>query len=131
MTGKKSNGYIDEDKVTETPSTLPYPHHVGSALIKPENTSGFVSRGINKVNREMVDRVQKLKEEYEKILEELKWNEIVYKSEINFEPLVGDVYYLYKGKNGNNFLSIIEPEDWDKELVGIFKLNNELKWEKL
>ena len=84
MTGKKSNGYIDEDKVTETPSTLPYPHHVGSALIKPENTSGFISRGINKVNREMKDRVQKLKEEYETILEELKWNEIVYKSEIKF-----------------------------------------------
>lgn len=131
MIGKKYNGYIDKDKVTETPSTLPYPHHVGSALIKPENTSGFISRGINKVNREMKDRVQKLKEEYETILEELKWNEIVYKSEINFEPLIGEVYHLYKKKDGGNFLSLIDPSQWDKELIGSFKLNSELKWEKL
>ena len=122
---------IDKDKVTESPSTLPYPHHVGSSLIKPENTSGFISRGINKVNREMKDRVQKLKEEYDIILEELRWNEVVYKSEINFEPLIGEVYHLYKKKDGGNFLSLIDPLQWDKELIGSFELNSELKWEKL
>jgi hypothetical protein len=26
---------IDKDKITETPSTLPYAHHVGSPVIKP------------------------------------------------------------------------------------------------
>lgn len=123
--------YEDEDNITETPNTLPYPHHVGSSLIEPENTSGFISRGIDKVNREMKNRVEKLKEEYDKILEELKWNETVYKSEINFEPLIGETYHLYKRDNGKTFLSLIPPSQWKKELIGSFKLNSELKWEKL
>ena len=79
----------------------------------------------------MKDRVQKLKEVYDIILEELRWNEVVYKSEINFEPLIGEVYHLYKKKDGGNFLSLIDPLQWDKELIGSFKLNSELKWEKL
>jgi hypothetical protein len=28
---------IDPDKITENPHSLEYPHHAGSALIKPED----------------------------------------------------------------------------------------------
>ena len=32
---RESKGVIDKDKITETPGTLPYPHTIGSAEIKP------------------------------------------------------------------------------------------------
>lgn len=122
---------IDKDKVTETPGILPYAHHVGSLPINPENMDGFKKRGIDNVNREILDRLKHLKDEYDKIMEEINWNEKVYKSKIMFQPLVGEVYYLYESNKGETFLSIISPEEWKQpNYIGSFKLNSELKWEK-
>jgi hypothetical protein len=87
---------IDKDKTTETPGTLPYPHHVGSLPINPNDVEGFKRKGVDNVNREMLDRLKKLKDEYDKIMEEIDWNERVYKSKIMFEPLIGETYYLYE-----------------------------------
>ena len=121
---------IDKDKTTESPGILPYAHHVGSALIKPDNTDGFKLRGIHKVNRELSKRMDNLKSEYEKLMDEFKWNDIIYHSKISFEPLVGETYYLYLNKNDEYFLSIIDPSQWKQNYVGEFELNADLKWIK-
>lgn len=121
---------IDKDKTTDIPSTIRYPHHVGSALIQPEDCDGFKNRGINKVNNEVKTRLLSLKQEYDKILEELEWNKIIYKSDIRFEPIVGQSYYLYKRKSGGYFLSMINPNQWKMEFIGSFELNPDLKWVK-
>ncbi len=125
------NNPIDKDKTTENPGLIPYAHHVGSALIKPDNTDGFKSKGIARVNREMSDRMQKIKEEYEKIMEELNWNDIIYNSQMGFEPLIGEEYYLYERDNGEKYLSLINPDSWNKKHIGTFRLNSDYKWEKL
>ena len=121
---------IDKDKTTESPGILPYAHHVGSALIKPDNTDGFKLRGIHKVNRELSKRMDNLKSEYEKLMDEFKWNDIIYHSKISFEPLVGETYYLYLNKNDEYFLSIIDPSQWKQNYIGEFELNVDLKWIK-
>jgi hypothetical protein len=121
---------IDKDKTTESPGILPYAHHVGSALIKPDNTDGFKLRGIHKVNRELSKRMDNLKSEYEKLMDEFKWNDIIYHSKISFEPLVGETYYLYLNKNDEYFLSIIDPSQWKQNYIGEFELNADLKWIK-
>ena len=38
---------IDKDKVTENPHSLEYAHHVGSALIKPEDKGKIKGRAIS------------------------------------------------------------------------------------
>ena len=62
---------------------------------------------------------------------ELQWNDLVYSSKFNFEPVIGETYHLYIGNDGNTFLSLIEPEQWNRECIGSFKLNSEQKWIKI
>jgi len=119
-----------KDKSTDNPGLLSYPHHVGSSPIKPESTSKFINRGVSKVNHEFKDRFARLKQEYEQLIEEYEWNKIIYESELKFEPIVGEIYHLHT-KDSKNFISIISPSEWNQEYIGTFKLNADLKWEKL
>ncbi len=36
----------------------------------------------------------------------------IYQAVTNFEPLMGKVYYLYKGEKEERFLSMISPEEF-------------------
>jgi len=119
-----------KDKSTDNPGLLSYPHSIGSAPIKPENTSSFINRATNKVNKEFKDRFERLKTEYESLLEELEWNKIIYESELRFEPVIGEIYHLYQ-KDGKNFISLIGPDEWKHKYLASFKFSHDLKWEKL
>lgn len=119
-----------KDKSTDNPGLLPYPHHVGSTVIKPESTSKFINRGVSKVNREFKDRFDKIRQEYELLIEEYEWNKIIYESELKFEPVVGEIYHLYT-KDDIKFISLIGPKEWNQTYLGSFKLNADLKWEKI
>jgi len=51
-----------------------------------------------------------LKAEYEKMMQEFEYNKLIFDAKFSFEPIVGEVYHLYKKENGETFLSIIAPE---------------------
>jgi hypothetical protein len=55
---------------------------------------------------------------------------VVYESEFNFEPIIGEIYYLYEIR-GNNVLSMIKPEEWGQKHLGSFKLSVDKIWVKL
>ena len=65
------------------------------------------------------------------MLEEHLWNGIIYNSKFNFEPVVGEIYHLYYGKNKETFLSLIGPNEWKYEHIGSFVLDSDNKWKKL
>ena len=66
--------------------------------------------------------------QFEKLMDEYQWNELVYSAKFSFEPVVGEIYHLYRGDDGVNFLSLIGPTEWKKEHLGTFKLNSDKKW---
>lgn len=55
---------------------------------------------------------------------------MIYESDLRFEPVVGEIYHLYQ-TDGKKFISLIGPDERDKEYLGSFKLNSDLKWKKL
>jgi hypothetical protein len=61
-------------------------------------------------------------------MEEYEWNELVYSAKFLFAPVIGEIYHLYRDANGVNFLSLIRPQEWNKEHIGTFKLNSDKKW---
>ena len=119
---KKSNKY--------NASILPYASSVGAPSIKIEDNSSWKERGVAKVNKKISLKFQELKSDYENLLDEFKWNEIIYNSKFSFEPVIGENYYLYTDKSNQYFLSLINPESWNKERIGEFTLNSEGKWLK-
>ena len=119
------------DNIADNPGLLPYGSNVGAPSIKVDNIESWKNSKVIKVNKEFNNRYEYLKKQYDELVEEFKWNEIVYNSKFNFEPVVGETYHLYYGQNGSMFLSLIEPNQWSREHIGSFTLNYDNKWIKL
>lgn len=121
----------DEKSQKFISNILPYGSNVGAPAIIPEDIEGWKQTSVGKVNKQFKAKFEELKEEYKKLVEEFQWNDLVYKSKFNFEPVIGETYYLYVGNDGNLFLSLIAPNEWKKECIGAFTLNSERKWIKV
>ena len=105
----------------------PYPTSVNAPSFKPIK----VDKGDSiKANKYFESRMAEIKEEYKKLVEEYNWTSLVYESTYNFQPIVGESYYLYQNTNKNLFLSLISPDEWNMEYLGTFKLLTNGKWEK-
>lgn len=119
------------DNVADKPNILPYGSNVGAPAIRVDNIKGWKDTRVQKVNKQFEERFIELKKEYDKLVDEFKWNDLVYNSIFNFEPVIGNVYHLYYSENGNTFLSLVEPNQWKKEHIGSFSYNHDNKWIKV
>lgn len=148
MTGKK----IDVDKLdlelmkektTETPGTLPYAHHSGSAIIKPEDKGKITGRAVAAMHSQtdmqmaqIYEQMQILAEQAKKIQARVEVSERIYQASISFEPLINHRYFLYQKSDGSDFLSMIGPEEWGRKkdwahFVAEVKLLADHTWEIL
>lgn len=121
----------DDDKKKWVANILPYASNVGAPVIKPENIDSWKQRGVTNVNHHLETKFTELKNEYEKLVEEFESNNLVYNAKFNFEPVIGQVYHLYVGTDHNNFLSLISPDEWDREHLGSFHLTADQRWVKV
>jgi hypothetical protein len=119
------------DNVADNPGILPYGSNIGAPAIKLENIGGWKQKNVEKVNKRIVQRYQELNEEIQKLAQEYEINQLVYGAKFNFEPVVGEIYHLYNGKDGISFLSLISPTEWNQPYIGSFKLDSENKWIKI
>ena len=109
------------DNVADSPGLLPYASNVGAPAIKVEDISAWKAVNAIKVNHQLQTKFNELKEEYKKLVEEYKWNELVYNAKFSFEPVIGQTYHLYIGRDGNIFLSMVNPDEWSYEWAGRLK----------
>tara|TARA_Y100000385_G_scaffold279931_1_gene330269 strand:+ start:1125 stop:1505 length:381 start_codon:yes stop_codon:yes gene_type:complete len=118
------------DQIVDNPGIMPYTTNVGAPAIQKDNIEVWKQRSIIKVNHQFKTRFEELKEQYNQLIEEIDWNDLVYNSKYSFEPIIGEVYYLYYNVKEELFLSLISPSEWSKKCVGSFKLDSNHKWMK-
>ena len=131
---------IDKDKVAENPGLLPYPHHVGGIVIKPEDTGKIKSRALTAM-REQTDiqmnqiqkQVELLMQQANDLKERVEISEKIYLADLSFEPIIGQTYHLYLKEDVYKWL-LIGPEDWGKlpktlEYVGTVKMLGDHTWD--
>jgi len=119
------------DNVSDNPGLLPYGSNVGAPAIVVTDIQHWKEPRVISVNQQFEDKFLELKKEYEKLIEEYRWNDLVYKAKFSFEPVIGKIYYLYLDKNEKLFLSLISPSEWKQNHIGTFKFNYNNKWTKL
>lgn len=112
-------------------SLKPYATNVGAPVITTVDTYAWKNRSINKINHKVAAKYTELKAEYEKMIQEFDDNNLIYNSRFSFEPIIGEIYHLYKRDNGETFLSIISPKECNFNSMGSFYLNTEQIWEKI
>ena len=105
-----------------------YPTSVGRQNFEPIKLDK--TNSIN-ANNYFDAKFKELKSSYQKLVEDYKWNKIIYESEFSFQPIIGEIYYLYQKENKSYWLSIVSPENWNKKYIGSFKLLTNGKWEKV
>lgn len=122
---------FDEDTQQYNAAVIPYATSASSPVIKPLNTATWRNDGVDRVNKQFKSKFDELKKEYEAMMEQFEYNDLVYNAKFNFEPIIGEVYYLYNDKNEKPFLSIIHPDQCNFYYLGSFRLNSQKMWEKL
>ena len=118
------------DNSAENKALLPYGDNISAPAIRLENVSSWKIANSTKVNHQLQSKFLELKQEYQKLVAEYKWNELVYNAKFTFEPVIGQTYHLYYDKQGEVFLSMIGPSEWNKPYIGSFKLDSNNKWNK-
>ncbi|WP_033960352.1 DUF2452 domain-containing protein [Psychroserpens jangbogonensis] len=109
----------------------PYGTNVGAPAIKITDNTTWKNKNIYKANKQIQAKYLELKAEYDKMMQELEYNNLVYSARYSFEPIIGDTYHLYRDKNSDPFLSIISPNECNFDHVGSFYLNSEQLWKKI
>lgn len=51
-------------------------------------------------------------------------------AKFSFEPIIAEIYHLYKKENVESFLSIIAPDQCSFNTLGSFYLNADQIWKK-
>lgn len=128
MEKKRPDNVVYSEEKGYHASLLKYSTNVGAPAIKVDDVVSWKSRGISNVNKQLESKFNELKMQYENLMREYEWNELVYSSKFSFEPVIGEIYHLYRGDDGINFLSLISPQEWNKEHIGTFQLNSDKKW---
>lgn len=93
--------------------------------------SNWVVPYISNVRNEFDQRYNDIKKQYDKLADEIFWNNIIYNIKIKFQPVIGNNYYLYKEED-EYFMSIISPLEWSKDgFIATFKFEYTGKWIKI
>jgi hypothetical protein len=134
---------IDPDKITENPHSLEYPHHAGSALVKPEDQGRIKGNALAAMEHQtdmqlsqIYQQMQLLADQAKKLNDRKTISEIIYRAEMRFEPLINHVYHLYEKDDRSHLLSLIAPDQWGRskktfEFVATVRLLADHTWDIL
>lgn len=122
---------FDPDTDQYNASILPYGTNSSAPKITPTDLTGWKNSNISKVNHQINTEYEHLKRQYEDLMAKFKYNNLIYSAKFNFEPIVGEIYHLYKDQKDALFLSLISPEECRFNFQGSFKLNEDKIWLKV
>ena len=140
---EKFENPIDPDKITENPHSLEYPHHAGSAVVKPEdqgrikgNAMAAMEHQTDMQLNQIYQQMQLLADQAKQLNDRKVISEIIYQAEMRFEPLINHVYHLYEKEDTTYLLSLIAPNQWGRskktfEFVATVRLLADHTWDIL
>ena len=91
MDKKRPDSVVFSEESGYNASILPYGSNVSAPAIQMEDVDSWKFRGVNKVNQQLTTKFNELKKEYQRLVEEYQWNELVYKAKFSYEPVIVEV----------------------------------------
>ncbi|HNR08546.1 MAG TPA: DUF2452 domain-containing protein [Saprospiraceae bacterium] len=134
---------VDKTKVTSTPGSLPYPHHAGSALVRPEDMGKVQGLALQAMYQQTDTQLQQIREQIELLLAQgkniqtrIQVSEQIYQAAIGFDPVINHIYHLYQKKSDQAWaLSMVAPHEWGRkkpyEYLATVRLLADHTWEIL
>jgi hypothetical protein len=120
----------DQEQEDYIARLLPYATQANGPVIKIPNVDAFKQKGVEKVSKQLQTELDELQNKIKNFVKSASDTQKVYTAKFKFEPLVGEVYFLYQGEK-EEYLSLIPPNQWKKKFLGAFRLSSEYKWEQV
>jgi len=132
-----------KDKVSDSPGLISFPHSVGGAVVKPEDKGKIKGRAMAAMKEQterqlhqLYEQMHTLARQANEIKKRVEVSKRIYLSQMNFEPIIGQTYYLYEKESELDQLSMISPEEWGKDLpfksfIASVRLLSDHTWEVL
>lgn len=110
--------------VSSAPGTSEYAVEKGGVAFAPTQEGAIKSRAFKVMDEQIgmqmdniVEQIKVLARQAEDLKDRRELSEMIYRAKMSFEPLVGDVYYLYDTPKGK-VLSILSPKEFgDKKMA--------------
>lgn len=112
----KSTYYTGEAKFS------PVPMSVNSPIIKLIDKNKVRANAVEAMHMQAHQQIEMLRKQAELIMQQvkdiedrLKISELIYRAEMRFKPVMGQVYHLYEKEISGEFLvSMIAPNEWGR-----------------
>jgi hypothetical protein len=134
----KFSYYTGEAKFSPVPMT------VNSPVIKLIDKNKVRANAVEAMHMQAQQQINMLKKQAELIMQQvkdiedrLKISELIYKAEMKFKPVMGQVYHLYeKEEKGQYLVSMIAPNEWGrsksfKRYLSTIRLLSDSTWDVL
>lgn len=129
MSKKPDKVVFDEELQQYNAKILPYGTDMAAPKIELTDISHWKNNTVSKVNHQLGARFEELKVAYEKLMEQYEFNKLIYEAKFSFEPVIGQVYHLYKKEDQTTFLSLLSPKECAFNYLKSFRLNADQIWE--
>ena len=100
-------------------SVLPYAASASGAVIKPTEEGVIRHKSLSAMEEQtnlQLDQIRKQIELLALQAQEIQMRKelsmIIYHAKLSFQPVIGQVYYLYEKKDGTHLVSMISPQEW-------------------
>lgn len=130
-------------ELTPTPGGLalvsPYhTHRVGDPLDlvalaeQVQKADEFIRANATNKLTVIAEQIQHLQQQARKVLEDARRDADLHHVACNMVKKPGNIYYLYQRESGQQYFSIISPEEWGTgcphDFLGAYKLQHDLSW---
>ncbi|CAD7002628.1 unnamed protein product [Ceratitis capitata] len=83
----------------------------------------------------ILDQIKMLQAQAMEILKESEESQLLHNAACNFTKKPGQIYHLYQRPSGQNYFSMLSPEEWssgiDQKYLGSYRLEFDLSWTPL
>lgn len=97
-----------------------------------ETADEFIKAHVSSKLTVIAEQVQFLQRQAQHILEEAQLNTRLHHAACNFKKVPGSTYYLYRRPSGQEYFSMIKPEEWGAhcphQFLGGFRLESDFTW---
>lgn len=102
-------------------SVLPYSSSVSGAVVKPNEEGVIRHKALTAMEEQTNMQLQQIRQQIEllalqaqEIQKRKELSMLVYNAKLNFQPVIGQVYYLYETHDGTHLLSMIAENEWGR-----------------
>ena len=113
---------------------MPYGDSVSAPAITEVDTTGYREIKSKEASAKLRGRYQELQEEFRQLIATSEDTQRMYDASVSFVPIVGQVYHLYRRENGDEWISMIAPDDFGRyyhEYLGSYRLATDSVWERI